>query len=125
MVSWLCGVVVLIVAYVSGGGSLSLEEGGLLAFIAAVMVYALLGVDTIYRLARHREVYQWQLRPFTRVLIVVVCLLLVFFIAGVTNAPGLALLLVVPLLPVMLGLDRYVRRNKSGMSPVDGSEVSQ
>ena len=111
VVSWLCGFVVLTVSYVSGGRSLSLEEVAWLAFVAALIVYAFLGVDTIYRLARHRDVYQWQLRPFTRVLIVVVCLLLLFFIAGVTNSPGLSLLVVVPLLPVMLGIDRYVSRN--------------
>jgi hypothetical protein len=110
-VSWLCGFVVLTVSYISVGGNLSLEEAAWLAFVAAAIVYAFLGVDTIYRLARHRDVYQWQLRPSIRVLIVVVCLLLLFFIAGVTNSPGLSLLLVVPLLPVMLGIDRYVSRN--------------
>jgi TRAP-type C4-dicarboxylate transport system permease large subunit len=125
MTSWLCGVVVLTIAYMAKSGNISLEESGWSAFVAAVIVYAGLGVDTIYRLARHREVYQWQLRPLTRALIVVVCVLLVFFIAGVTNYPGLALLIVVPLLPVMLGIDRYVRRNRNGMPPVDGPEASR
>jgi hypothetical protein len=125
---WLYGVVVLTGSHLLKGGSLSLEESSWLAFAAAVIVYVALAVDTVYKLARHRQedaVHQWQLRPPTRVLIVVVWVFLILFIAGVTNAPGLALLLVVPLLPVMLGIDRYVRRNRNDLPPADAPEISQ
>jgi hypothetical protein len=126
--AWLYGVVVLTGSHLLKGGSLSLEESAWLAFAAAVIVYVALGVDTVYKLARYRQedaVHQWQLRPLTRVLIVVAWVFLILFIAGVTNAPGLALLLVVPLLPVMLGINRYVRRNRNGLPPVDGLGISQ
>jgi hypothetical protein len=125
LVSWLIGVVVLTAAHLHKGGDFSLEECAWLAFVAAAMMYAGLGIDTIYRLARHRDVYHWQLQPLIRILIVVACVLLVVFIAGVTNSPGLSLLLFVPLLPVMLGIDRYVRKDRNGMSPMDEPEVLQ
>ncbi len=125
---WLYGFVVLTGIHLLSGASSSSEEGAWLAFVAAMIVYGALGVDTIYKLTRHRQedaVHQWQLRPPTRVLIVVAWVLLILFIAGMTNAPGLALLLVVPLLPVMLGIDRYVRRNTNGLPPADGPGISQ
>ena len=117
MLAWLYCVVVLTVIHVLTGGSLSPEESGWLAFVAAFIAYVGLGVKTIYKLARHRHndaLYQWQLRPLTRVLIAVACVLLISLIAGVTNAPGLALVVVVPLLPMMLGIDGYVRRHRNG-----------
>jgi hypothetical protein len=44
--------------------------------------------------------------------------------AGATESIGLTLLAVVPLLPVMLAIDRYVRRSRNGMPPANGPEVS-
>jgi hypothetical protein len=109
VVSWLCGFAVLTLVYLGEGNGLSLEDGGRFAFIAAVIGVRLVGSRydvqigatsrglPVAAAAAHACPDRPGLVPPT------------FLIAAATNSPGLALLVVVVLLPVMLVIDHYVK----------------
>jgi hypothetical protein len=61
--------------------------------------------------------YEWHLRPVTRSLIVAAWAVVILLIAGATSSAGLALLAVVPLLPVIVGIDRYVKTRRKDTPP--------
>jgi hypothetical protein len=111
-------VVTLTIAHLLRDGHISLEDGARLALLGTVIVYLAVGVDVIYKLVRHRrddDAYQWQLPLVTRIAIVAGWMFVALVIVGATHSAALALLTVVPLLPAMLVIDRYVKSRRQGI----------
>lgn len=96
----------------------SVDANGFVIFAAILGFLPVMWAIDRYLKSRDKT-YQWHLRPSTRVLIAAAWTVLILFIAGATSSAGLALLAVVPLLPVMVVIDRYVKSRRKDIPPTN------